>query len=139
VKADDVRAFLAGYGEAWDAIDVDAIVAHYALPQIVVAEGRTTFVETEDEVRAGVETLCDLYDDKGVATIRIEVEAVEPLPDHAARAVVRWRLLGEGDAELTSYEAAYTIVEDDDGILAIVAVDGDGQVAAHRAAGWVNG
>ena len=136
MKEAEVRAFLAGYGEAWDSIDIDAIVAHYALPQIVVAEGRTTFIETEDEVRAGIETLCGLYDDRGVATVTLEVEAVEPLPDHAARAVVRWRLTDEAGAELLSYTSAYTIVEDDDGVLAIVAFDGDGQVDAHRAAGW---
>jgi ketosteroid isomerase-like protein len=136
VKETAVREFFAGYGAAWDAIDIDAIVAHYALPQIVVAGGRTTFIETEDEVRAGVETLCDLYDDRGVAAIALEVEAVEPLPDAAARATVRWRLTDEAGAELLSYPAAYTIVEDDDGVLAIVAFDGDGQADAHRAAGW---
>jgi ketosteroid isomerase-like protein len=137
VKTADVEAFLAGYGEAWDAIDIDAIVAHYALPQIVVAGGRTTFIETEDEVRAGVETLCGLYDDRGVATVTLDVESITPLPDAAALAVVRWRLAGEDGAELLSYPASYTIVEDDDGVLAIVAVDGDGQVDAFAGAGWV--
>ncbi len=137
MKTADVEAFLAGYGEAWDAIDIDAIVAHYALPQIVVAGGRTTFIETEDEVRAGVETLCGLYDDRGVATVTLDVESITPLPDAAALAVVRWRLAGEDGAELLSYPASYTIVEDDDGVLAIVAVDGDGQVDAFAGAGWV--
>lgn len=136
MKTADVEAFLAGYGAAWDSIDIDAIVAHYALPQIVVAGGRTTFIETEDEVRAGVETLSGLYDDHGVATVALTVESVTPLPDAAALAVVRWRLTDEGGAELLSYLASYTIVEDDDGVLAIVAVDGDGQVDAHAAAGW---
>lgn len=136
MKDADIREFLAGYGAAWDAIDIDASVAHYALPQIVVANGRTTFIETEDEVRAGVETLSGLYDDRGVDTITLEVEAVERLPDAAVRAVVRWRLTDEAGAELLSYPAIYTIVEDDDGALAIVAFDADGQVDAHRTAGW---
>ena len=136
MKDADIRAFLAGYGEAWDGFDVDAIVAHYALPQIIVAEGRTTFLESEDEVEAGIETLCGLYEDRGVAGIALEVEAVEPLPDAAARAVVRWRLKGAEGNELMSYSSVYTIVEDDDGVLAIVAFDADGQVDAHRAAGW---
>ena len=137
MKETEVRAFLAGYAAAWDSIDIDAIVAHYALPQIVVAAGRTTFIETEDEVRAGVETLSALYDDKGVATVTLEVESVTPLPDAAALAVVRWRLAGEDGQEVLSYPASYTIVEDDDGVLAIVAVDGDGQVDAFAGAGWV--
>ncbi len=136
MKEADVRTFLAGYAEAWDSIDIDAIVAHYALPQIIVAGGRTTFIETEDEVRAGVETLCGLYDDHGVATVTLDVDSVTPLPDAAALAVVRWRLTGEDGAELLSYPASYTIVEDDDGVLAIVAVDGDGQVDAFAGAGW---
>ncbi len=138
MKEAAVTKFLAGYGEAWDAIDVEAIVAHYALPQIMVAGGRTTFIETEDEVRAGVETLCHLYDDKGVSKIELSVESLEPLPDAAARAVARWRFTDEGGAELLNYTVAYTIVEDDDGVLAIVAVDADGQVDAQRAAGWTN-
>jgi len=138
VKEAAITEFLAGYGAAWDAIDVDAIIAHYALPQISVAGGRTTFIETEDEIRAGVETLCGLYDDKGVDTISLTVESVQPLPDAAARAVVRWCFTGEGGAELLSYTVAYTIVEDDDGVLAIVAVDADGQVDAQRAAGWTS-
>lgn len=136
MKDADIRKFLAGYGEAWSGFDVDAIVAHYALPQIVVAGGRTTFLESEDEVEAGVETLCGLYEDRGVTGIELEVEAVEPLPDHAARAVVRWRLKGAEGNELLAYSAAYTVIEDDDGVLAIVAFDADGQVDAHRAAGW---
>ena len=136
MKDSAIRGFLAGYAEAWDAYDVDAIVAHFALPQIVVAAGRTTFLETEDEVEAGVETLCGLYEDKGVAGIALDVEAVEALPDAAARAMVRWRLSGADGAELLSYPAIYTIVEDDDGALAIVAFDADGQAEAHRAAGW---
>lgn len=138
MKEADVRKFVASYGEAWDAIDIDAIVAHYALPQITVAGGRTTFIETEDEVRAGVETLCGLYDDHGVDTIAVEVESIEPLPDAAARAVLRWRFTDEAGAELLNYTTAQTIIEDDDGVLAIVAVDADGQVDAHAAAGWVN-
>lgn len=137
MKEAEVRAFLAGYGAAWDSIDIDAIVAHYALPQIVVAQGRTTFIETEDEVRAGVETLSALYDDHGVATVTLEVESVTPLPDAAALALVRWRLVDEAGKELLSYPASYTIVEDDDGVQAIVAVDGDGEADALAGAGWV--
>ena len=136
MKDAEVRDFLAGYGAAWNDFDVDAIVAHYALPQIVVADGRTTFLETEEEVEAGIETLAGLYEARGVAGIGLEVEAVEALPDAAARAVVRWRLTDAGGKELLSYPAIYTIVEDDDGALAIVAFDGDGQADAHRAAGW---
>ena len=136
MKDAGIAKFLAGYGAAWDALDVEAIVAHYALPQIIVAGGRTTFIETEDEVRAGIETLCQLYEDRGVDGVELEVETIEPLPDHAARAVVRWRLKDEGGAELLAYPATYTIVEDDDGVLAIVAFDADGQADAHRAAGW---
>lgn len=136
MKDAEIRAFLAGYGEAWNGFDVDAIVAHYALPQIVVAEGRTTFLESADEVEAGIETLCGLYEDRGVAAVALDVEAVEPLPDHAARAVVRWRLKNADGGELLAYPAVYTIIEDDDGVLAIVAVDADGQTDAHRAAGW---
>ena len=136
MKDADIRSFLAGYGAAWNDFDVDAIVAHHALPQIVVAEGRTTFLETGEEVEAGIEMLAGLYEDHGVTAIALEVEAVEPLPDHAARAVVRWRLSGAQGNELLAYSAIYTIVEDDDGVLAIVALDADGQVDAHRAAGW---
>ena len=136
MKDAEIRKFLAGYGAAWDALDVEAIVAHYALPQIIVAGGRTTFIETEDEVRAGIETLCQLYEDRGVAGATLEVEAVETLPDHAARATVRWRLKDAAGTERLTYLAPYTIVEDDDGVLAIVAFDADGQVDAHRAAGW---
>lgn len=136
MKQDEVRKFLAGYGEAWDAFDADAIGAHYALPQIIVQGGRTTFLESEDEIASGLTSLIELYRERGVEHAALEIETIEPLPDNAARAMVRWRLTDAAGAELLSYPATYTIVEDDDGVLAIVAFDADGQADAHRAAGW---
>lgn len=136
MKDAEVAKFLAAYGTAWSAFDPDAIGAHYALPQIVVRDGSTTFLETDAEILADIDALTELYREHGVARIVLEIEKIEPLPDHAARAVVRWHLKDASGAELLAYPLAYTIVEDDDGVLAIVAVDADGQADAHRAAGW---
>ena len=131
-----VEAFLASFARAWNAFDIDAMVAHFALPQIIASEGQTSFLETEDEVRANLDQLFDLYDSHDVAGAVMIDFTVEPLPDAAARARVHWHLTGDTGAILLDFHTDYTIVADDDGILAIVAIEADEEVAAWKAAGW---
>jgi hypothetical protein len=105
VKEAAVREFLGGYVAAWAADDRDAVMSHFALPLIVADNGSTRFLEDEDAV--------DEWIDGEAARTGGEVVGVEPLPDAAARGTVRW----PGFLELL------TVVEDDDGIPAIVAVE----------------
>ncbi len=136
MKEAKVEEFLASFGRAWNAFDVDAMVAHFALPQIMVSEGRTTFFETEEEVRTNIDQLIDFYDLHDVAGAVLVDVAVEPLPDAAARARVHWNLTGDTGNILLDFHTDYTIVADDDGVLAIVAIEADSEVAAWKAAGW---
>jgi hypothetical protein len=116
VKTDDIRKFLDGYAAARKAGDLDAIEAHFALPLILATKNGTTFIEDEaafDEALAaeqagGNPTAFDPYE-------------ITPLPDGAARVRARWTL---ADGSLT--EKAYTLAEDDDGVIAIVAIEADG-------------
>ena len=136
MKDAKVADFLASFARAWNAFDVDAMVAHFALPQIIASEGHTTFLETEEEVRANIDKLIDFYDAHAVAGAVLVDVAVEPLPDAAARARVHWNLTGETGAVLLDFHTDYTIVADDDGVLAIVAIEADDEVAAWKTAGW---
>ena len=137
MKDAKVEEFLASFARAWNAFDTDAMVAHFALPQIMVSEGRTTFFETEEEVRDNIDKLIDFYDAHDVAGAVLVDVAVEPLPDAAARARVHWNLTGETGTVLLDFHTDYTIVADDDGVLAIVAIEADSEVAAWKAAGWL--
>gem|GEM_PF-5704933 len=116
MKKDAIAEFLEGYAAARIAGNRDAVEAHYAVPLIVAGRAGTTFVEDEDalhgaldaEMAGGNPTAFDPYD-------------VAPLPDGAARvrARVTW-------ADGSVAEKAYTLAEDDDGVIAIVAVEVDG-------------
>ena len=124
MKADEVREFLASFAAAWAAFDAEAVIAHYALPQIVVSGGQTVFLETENEVRASTESKLADFVEAGVNRVTFEVTGIELLPDAAARATGVWHRGGSGT--LPDEPVAYTVIEDDDGILAIVAIDADG-------------
>ena len=136
MKDAKVADFLASFARAWNAFDVDAMVAHFALPQIIASEGQTSFLETEEEVRANIDQLIDLYDTHDVAGAVMVDFTIDPLPDAAARARVHWNLTSDTGAVLLDFHTDYTIVADDDGILAIVAIEADDEVAAWKAAGW---
>ncbi|MCA3254115.1 MAG: hypothetical protein INF91_00685 [Alphaproteobacteria bacterium] len=136
MKEADVRAAVAAYAADWAAFDAEALLDHFALPQIVYAEGSTAFIESEDEVRAGIEATLALYREKGVEAMTATDTHVEPLPDGAARAVVHWRLDDAAGRELLAFKTLYTLVEDDEGEPAIVAIDADGETLARRNAGW---
>jgi len=132
----EVRAAIAAYAADWAALDAEALLDHVALPQIAYAEGATSFLESEDEVRAHLEATIALYREKGVAAVTATDTHVEPLPDGAARALVRWRLADAAGASVLEFKTVYTLVADDDGEPAIVAIDADGETLARRAAGW---
>lgn len=132
----DVREAIAAFAADWAAFDVDALLDHFALPQIIYAEGATSFFEDEAEVRANLDELVALYRQHGVAGVSATEVHVEPLPDGAARALVRWRLDDAAGTELIAFKTVYTLVADDDGEPAIVAIDADGEHLAWKAAGW---
>lgn len=116
MKEADVREFLKGFAEALLAGDADALDAHYALPLIIAGRDGTIFVEDEEaldealasELTGGRPTAFDPYE-------------ITPLPDGAARVRARWTL-----PDGTTAEKAYTLAEDDDGVIAIVAVEVNG-------------
>ncbi len=136
MKTAAVSDFLASYARAWAAFDLEAILAHFALPQLIVAMGRTTFLETEEELREHLTTVMTLYTDNGATGIESTSEEIDPLPDDAARARCGYRLTGADGATLLDFHISLTIVADDDGIPAIVAVDADEEIAAQQAAHW---
>jgi len=120
VKADDAREFLDGYAAAWLAGDVDAAAAHHALPLILATRERTTFVETEPELLSTLRELAAEFDSAGGPTAFDPFE-ITPLPDDAARVRARWSF-NSGDGR----EMAYTLAKDDDGVIAVVAIEADG-------------
>ena len=98
-----------------------------------------TVVEVAAQLRSfanNIDQLIDFYDLHDVAGAVLVGVAVEPLPDAAARARVHWNLTGDTGNILLDFHTDYTIVADDDGVLAIVAIEADSEVAAWKAAGW---
>ena len=132
----EIRDAVAAYARDWAAFDAEALMAHFALPQILVGGGKTSFLETEEEVRETIDRLLAVYREHGVAAAEPLEVHVEPLPDAAARALVKWRLSDAAGHSLIEFKTIYTMIADDDGVPAIVAIDADSEVAAWAAAGW---
>ena len=120
MKVDDVRDFLKGYADAWLAGDLDAVAAHHALPLILAMHGRTSFLETDDELHASLAEQQAAFDAAGGAA-GFDPYEITPLPDHAARVRARWSLKN-GEPR----EPANTLAADDDGVVAIVAIEPEG-------------
>jgi ketosteroid isomerase-like protein len=113
VTEDDVRAFLEGYLIAWNDGDVDAATSFYAVPQIVVSEGATHFLETEDEVRAALSAQMANQEEAGADRSELAGLAVEALDDGVVLATVTWRLIGEDGRDLGTHATRYTLAPDE--------------------------
>lgn len=116
MKDADVREFLDGYADARRTGDADAVGAHYALPLILATKEGTTFIEDEEALDQALSTEL-----AGGSPIGFDAYEIMALPDNAARVRARWTL-----ADGTVAEKAYTLAEDDDGVIAIVAIEADG-------------
>lgn len=132
----DVATFFDRYEAAWNAHDPQALLAFLAIPHLVATRERTVFFESEEEALRNLEALVERYEAHGAAAARIVDRDVQPLPDEAARARVRWQLEDAGGKPLIAFDTLYTLDTDEDGAWQIVAIDAQDEIDAWATAGW---
>lgn len=108
-----IADFLTAHAAAWAAGDADTIAEAMGLPQMIASADGTVFLEEDDELTAWINARLARWTELGVTGVAVTVEAVEGLPDDAARVSSRWRLAGAGGVEVRSFTAVDTLAADD--------------------------
>lgn len=127
----EIAAFVAAYADAWNSGDVDAIADVMGLPQMLARSDGSTFIETDEELVAWIDSRISEWDAHGVEGIGAVVAKVEPLPDDAARVTTNWRLVDAEGKPLMTFTAVDTLVSDD-GDWSFVVTD----IAGEDASAW---
>ena len=109
-----LRDFVAGHAAAYARADVEAIADGMGLPQMIAHGTGTTFVEDDGQLDIWVEERLARWAAHGVSGVTAAVEAVEDLPDDAARATSRWTLTGGDGVTVATFAAVDTLARDDD-------------------------
>jgi ketosteroid isomerase-like protein len=118
----DVPAFLDRYAEALAAGDLPGIAACYALPALVVGDAATIPVTEAAQVEDAFAGAADAYRAQGLARIRPELRAVDPLTATLTLADVRWAYLDEAGAARQHTTYRYLLRRSDDDRLGIQVV-----------------
>lgn len=124
-----IAEFVAAQAEAWGTADVDTIADAMGLPQMLAGAGGTTFIEEDDALVRWIEARLATWAEHGVVSVEAVVEAVEDLPDDAARVTSRWTLTDGGGATVVDFVAVDTLAADD-GDWYLVVTDIAGEEAA---------
>ena len=128
-----VADFIAAHADAWNSADVEALADDFGLPLMLAHGAGTTFVEEDAALVRWLEERLARWEEHGVAGVSAVVEAVEDLPDDAARVTSRWRLVDATGAALLGFVAVDTLARDD-GEWYFVVVDTAGEDGAEWAA-----
>ena len=107
-----IRELLATQAAAWASGDVDAIAEAMGLPQMLARSDGTTFIEDDRQLVIWIEERLADWAARGIDGVTATVEAIEDLPDEAARVTSRWRLTAAG-AERLTFVAVDTLASDD--------------------------
>ena len=124
-----LRDFIAAHAAAYARADVEAVADGMGLPQMIAHGTGTTFVEDDGQLDTWVEERLARWQEHGVAAVDATVEAIEDLPDDAARVTSRWTLAGAGGVVLAAFTAVDTLACDE-GEWYFVVTDTAGEDAA---------
>jgi hypothetical protein len=105
-----LREFMGDYGRAWDAADLDKIVAAYTTPCFVQSAGRLHWNLDEDDKRSFFQELLESYQRRGCRAItppEFEVLAIQPTGSDRALITVRWVCRGEAEDILSENTDSY--------------------------------
>ena len=114
ITTDALRLYFERYAGAFEAFDVDSIVAHYALPCLFIRGGQPEVSASEEALRVSVASLLDLHKTWDVRRAKLKkTEVLESAPDHM---IVRadWRLGRKGRIRW-SYSTTYVLVPAEEG------------------------
>jgi hypothetical protein len=108
-----IAAFIAGHAAAWQRGEVEDIADALGLPQMVAHGTGTTFIEDDGQQDEWIDDRLARWAAHGIAQVTAAVEAIEELPDEAARVTSRWQLTDAAGAEVASFTAVDTLAADE--------------------------
>jgi heme-degrading monooxygenase HmoA len=119
-----VVAFFQAYRAAFERFDAEAIADLFTYPCHITSAAQPptmTTVSSREGWLPQLQQLVDSYHKIGVQTAQVvELDTVE-LAENVIVAVVRWELLGQSFERIYTFDASYTLL-DDDGDLRISAI-----------------
>jgi ketosteroid isomerase-like protein len=118
----DVPAFFDRYAEALTGGDLPGIAACYVVPALVVGDAAAIPVAEPGEVKAAFAGAAEAYRARGLAGIRPELRAVDPLTPVLTLVDVCWAYLDESGAARQHTSYRYLLRRSDNGRLAIQVV-----------------
>jgi hypothetical protein len=100
-----LRRFLARYGEALAAGDLEAISGCYAVPALVLSDTGSVPIAAREEIEAAFDGAAERYRAQGLVALRPTLLAWEALSERLISVDVRWDYLDEQDrsAQQNSY------------------------------------
>lgn len=115
----EVAAFFATYGSAFERYDVGAIADQYAYPAHLTNDtGRVILIAatTRDEWMKLIDQLLESYRRLGVRSARVTALDVAELSPRLARATVTWALHDAADALIFDFDTTYLLGRFDEGL-----------------------
>jgi hypothetical protein len=88
----EVQAFFEAYRDAFRALDGAAVARCYAEPSGIDQDGVYTHWVNRAAVQANMDALCQLYRERGLSGVDVELRQVLPLGGHALFADLHWRI-----------------------------------------------
>ena len=92
---ENLRRFLARYGEALSAGDLKSISGCYAVPSLVLSDEGSVPIAAREEIEAAFDGAAERYRAQGLGAVRPTLVASEALSERLVSVDVRWDYLDE--------------------------------------------
>lgn len=124
--SDRAAAFFRSYVAAFETMEPDEIVSHFAFPLHMTSDGEEvdlTTVPDAETWRGDIGRLVGFYRDIGAASARIVSGRSVELSPRVEHAAIHWQLHDGKGTDLYDFHAVYTLVESDGTKIAALAHD----------------
>lgn len=117
-----VRTFMQKFAAALSGGDAKAIALMWGVPALVMHDGGTRAVSTRQEVEAFFSGAKEQYAARGINEARPEIQSLDWLTERIVITKVRWPYIDTSGREIGEESSTYTLRQDDDGKLNIIAI-----------------
>jgi hypothetical protein len=111
----DLRAFFVEFGEAVTAGDASRLAEAFAPPALILSDEKAVEIRSKAELKELFAGAAEAYRDRGVASTRADVVAVDRLTDRLIHAKVRWPYMDSDGNETGEEESTYIVWIDETG------------------------
>jgi len=113
-----VMEFLGSYRNAFERYDTDANLDHYAFPCTIISDAeaiKPSFLQSKDELRAGVEYVLSLHREIGYRSGQLQRLDITELSPRLTGMLFRSRMSGENRRPLYEFQDFYSLAHTDAG------------------------